>query len=231
MAVLVLLPGMDGTGDLFASFVQALGSTQSVQIVRYPASETLGYAELEAVAQAALPEGRPYFLLGESFSGPIAISLAASNPSQLRGLILCCTFAKNPRPGLGWVQGLAKHVPVRPPISVLEALLCGRFASPKLRSALAAVLAPVPLTALQARLAAVVSVNVLPELRSLRLPVLYLRATEDRVVPRSASELVLANCSSAQAIPLVAPHFLLQAVPEEAAAVVAKFMQEVENTL
>lgn len=231
MAVLVLLPGMDGSGELFAPFIQALASTQSVQIVRYPASATLGYAELEAAVRAALPEGRPYFLLGESFSGPIAISLAAAYPSQLRGLILCCTFAKNPRPGFGWLRGLVKFVPVQPPISVLEALLCGRFANPKLRSVLAAALSLVPLAVLQARLAAVVCVNVVPKLRSLRSPVLYLRATEDRIVPLSASELVLANCSGAQAVHLVAPHFLLQAVLNEAAAVVTKFMQEVESAL
>ena len=66
---LVLLPGMDGTGILVEPFVAALGSQFSVTIVRYPITEALGYAELEAVARAALPTDGPFVILGESFSG------------------------------------------------------------------------------------------------------------------------------------------------------------------
>jgi hypothetical protein len=35
---LVLLPGMDGTGELFAPFVAALGKTTPVVVVSYPTS-------------------------------------------------------------------------------------------------------------------------------------------------------------------------------------------------
>ncbi|WP_222432862.1 alpha/beta fold hydrolase [Caenimonas sedimenti] len=101
---LVLLPGMDGTGELFAPFIAAYGG--ATQVVRYPPTAVLNYAGLEEVARSALPRGEPFVLLGESFSGPIAISLAASRPPNLLGVILCCTFARNPRPFLGPFRSL-----------------------------------------------------------------------------------------------------------------------------
>ncbi|WP_256574776.1 hypothetical protein [Pseudomonas sp. PA15(2017)] len=39
-------------------------------MVRYPATEALGYEALERLVIAALPKGEPFMLLGESFSGP-----------------------------------------------------------------------------------------------------------------------------------------------------------------
>src|SRR5438105_3993436 len=89
---------MDGTGELFAPFVAALGREFNVKVVAYPTAAPLGYDELESVARAALPAEGPYVILGESFSGPIAISLAASGSPGLKGLVLCCSFVSNPRP-------------------------------------------------------------------------------------------------------------------------------------
>ena len=88
---LILLPGMDGSGQLFAPLVTALGDGFNVKVVRYPVDLPLGYDGLEQIARAAIPPAGPVVLLGESFSGPIAVSLAASLGERLAGLILCCT--------------------------------------------------------------------------------------------------------------------------------------------
>jgi pimeloyl-ACP methyl ester carboxylesterase len=101
MITLILLPGLGGTGELFEPFLAALGSAVAVKVIRYPGDVALGYDALGRFVRAMLPEGEPFVLLGESFSGPIAISLAATGGTQLRGLILCCSFARNPRPSLG----------------------------------------------------------------------------------------------------------------------------------
>lgn len=97
---LVMMPGMDGTGDLFARFEHALGGRMATRIVRYPAIESR-YEVLRACAREALPKGEDFVLLGESFSGPLAIELAAEKPRGLRGLILVCSYARTPRPLLG----------------------------------------------------------------------------------------------------------------------------------
>jgi pimeloyl-ACP methyl ester carboxylesterase len=98
MITSVLLPGMDGTGVLFADFVASLPPEFKPLVVAYPNDPKLGYPELEVLARAALPRDQRFILLGESFSGPVAISIAASNPPGLLGLILCCTFARSPHP-------------------------------------------------------------------------------------------------------------------------------------
>lgn len=100
----VLLPGMDGSGELFTPFVEALGPSIDARVLRYPADQPLGYAALTARVREALPADRPYVLLAESFSGPIGVEIAAQAPPGMMGLVLCSTFARNPRPATGcWV--------------------------------------------------------------------------------------------------------------------------------
>lgn len=83
----VLLPGMDGTGELFSPLVRAMDPSIPTVIVRYPDVPT-DYGAHEVVARAALPGAQSYVLLGESFSGPVAVSIAASRTEHCVGLIL-----------------------------------------------------------------------------------------------------------------------------------------------
>lgn len=221
---LVLLPGMDGTGALFEPFIAALGNEFNVRVVTYPVTGALGYAELEAIAQTFLPADEPYVLLGESFSGPIAVSLASFAGSNLKALILCCTFVRNPRPAASIFRGLVGILPVAfAPVNALSHLLVGRFSTGALRVTLAKSISQVSPSALRARLKAVLDVDVSRKLATVRVPILYLRAAQDRLVPASASALVSSLCPNAQVVELDAPHFLLQAVPAEAAKVVRIF--------
>lgn len=64
MVAIVLLPGMDGTGVMFAGLASALKEEYRTIIVSYPENEPLGYRELEAYARAVLPTDEPYILLG-----------------------------------------------------------------------------------------------------------------------------------------------------------------------
>lgn len=98
---LVLLPGMDGTGRLFAPLLSRLDESLEPVVIAYPEHEQLDYGQLHQFVRARLPEGEPFVLLGESFSGPVALTLAAAAPAGLCGLILCATFMRNPMPVLG----------------------------------------------------------------------------------------------------------------------------------
>jgi pimeloyl-ACP methyl ester carboxylesterase len=89
MPTLVLLPGMDGTGELFANLVDAMPEPFELITVRYPTDQELSYSELKAFVQAACPVSRPFVLLAESFSTPAAIQYAATMPPNLCGLVLC----------------------------------------------------------------------------------------------------------------------------------------------
>lgn len=225
MVALVLLPGLDGTGQMFADFVASFGPEVRTIVASYPSNTPLGYAELEPIARSFLPQNQPFYLLAESFSGPIAISIAASSPPGLLGLILCCSFARNPLPLFALFRPVVRVAPVSAlPMALLSFFVLGRFASPSLRGALARSLALVSPSVLRARACAALSVNVSASLPRIKVPVLYLRASEDRIVHRSSSALVVSLAQNAKLAEFAAPHFLLQVVPSQAASLVSGFM-------
>lgn len=228
MVALVLLPGLDGTGLLFADFIAAFESDVKTIVVSYPTDTPLGYSELEPVARSFLPKDQPFFLLGESFSGPIAVSITASRPPGLLGLVLCCSFARSPRSSLSVFRPLLSVVPVAAlPLALLSFFVLGRFSSLALRRSLAESLALVSPSALRARARAAISVDVSASLARIDVPLLYLRASEDHVVPASASQTVVALAPATKVVPFPAPHFLLQVLPSQAAATVREFMGNV----
>ncbi|WP_347905274.1 alpha/beta hydrolase [Pseudomonas purpurea] len=227
---LVLLPGMDGTGELFLPFITAIGGAFDTLVVDYPTDQPLSYAALETLVRKALPTDRPYIVLGESFSGPIAVSLAASQPAQLKGLVLCSTFVKNPRPVFRKMGLLVNALPLgQAPIRWISRLLLGRFSTAALRSALNQAISRVTPQVMRARLRAVLAVDVSTELTQVSVPALYLRATRDWVVPATASALVLQLNPNVQIADVDAPHCLLQAKPDAAARHISAFARTLKD--
>ena len=100
----------------------------------------------------------------------------------------------------------------------------GRFSTAALRMALENTLGLVTANVLRQRVRAVLTMDVSDSLALIKAPVLYLRATEDRIVPSSSSQLVAALATQTQIVDLFGPHFLLQVLPSATAAVVANFM-------
>lgn len=222
---LVLLPGLDGTGRLFEEFAASLSSDVDVVVANYPTDQPMGYAELEQVARRFIPADQPFVLLGESFSGPIALAIAASSPPGLLGVILCCSFARSPLPALVPLRALLWLLPVKLiPHSVLNFFLLGRFSTARLRTLLADTLSRVSPAVLRVRAHAALTVDQTAALQAMKVPLLYLRAREDLVVGKSSSQWVLARLPEAQLVEFVAPHFLLQTLPKEAAAIVSEFI-------
>lgn len=226
LPTLVLLPGMDGTGTLFEPLRLALDPSLPVQVLDYPADQVLDYAALVQRVWQQLPTDRPFVLLGESFSGPVAVSIAARRPARLQGLVLCCSFVRNPRPALAPLAPLFGLLPMgRLPFWPMDALLLGGFSTPSLRQALGAAIAQVAPPVLQARLQEVIAVDASRSLSETSVPVLYLRASRDRLVPASAAALVRQLRPDARLVEIDGPHCLLQASPQEAAAHLQAFIQ------
>lgn len=226
VVTLVLLPGMDGSGVLFAGFVAALGEGITPLVLSYPPDQPLDYQGLIDYARDRLPVGQPYVLLGESFSGPVAIALAAERPADLIGLVLSCTFARNPVPLLRHFSGLIPFLPASGRFSALAApLLLGRASTPALRRALRGVLDRVRPEVLHARMRAVLGVDYTACMGVIAVPVLYLQADRDRVVPRSSGRHIVGLLPSVRFSVVSGPHLLLQAAPREAATAVRAFVQ------
>ena len=225
---LVLLPGMDGTGQLFNDFVEALPNALEAVTVRYPTERCLSYSELENFVRAGCPTSGPFMLLAESFSTPLAIQYAAANPENLVGLVLCAGFATSPV--RGWWQLLGRLLApllFRIPLPNLAAKLwlVGPNASPSLLAAVRSAVSSVRSKVLAARLRAVLGCDVRAELGQVVVPVLYIQASQDRLVRASCLEELRRIKPQIAVAVLGGPHLLLQRGPRRAAEVVAGFAQ------
>jgi pimeloyl-ACP methyl ester carboxylesterase len=227
---LILLPGMDGTGTLYEPFRAALGPSIELQVVRYPVDEVLNYDDLEHIVRGILPTQEPYLLLAESFSGPLGIALAAQRPKGLRGLLLCCTFAKCPVAFGSMLAYLAPYAPIRAmPAAVRHVALLGRFATPELKQQLNEAISMVAPRVFQQRLQAVLRVNVTGQLSQIDVPTVYLQAIHDRMVGAHAARTLRSAMPQMSIVRVDAPHLLLQVRPDDAAAAVHDFIAQVAD--
>jgi pimeloyl-ACP methyl ester carboxylesterase len=215
---------MDGTGDLLAPAVEALSPSLQPRVVCYPPDEELGYSDL--LEQAALPEV-PHLLVAESFSGPLAVKLASQNPAQLRGLVLVASFVRCPSTLLRFGRGLCRPRLFRrlPPRWMLRRYFLGDDASEPDLDELSAAVRQVSAEVMARRIREMAEVDVRDELTRVRVPILYLGATRDRLVGRAMAQEILRLAPHAEAVWLDAPHLVMQRRPKECAEAIARFAQ------
>jgi pimeloyl-[acyl-carrier protein] methyl ester esterase len=223
---LVLLPGMDGTTALFRDLIAALPSGVTAVPVMYPPHIVLGYDELTELVVRALPDDRPFVLVGESFSGPLAIDVARRSPRGLIGVGLVSSFLRAPvgLPSIWRVVAREELFHVTPPRFMLRAALLGHGASSALvDEARTAVLSVAP-RVLVHRMREILRVDVRAACRSLTQPLLYLGGTRDRLVGRTAVDDVRAARPDAETVLVEGPHLILQRRPAECARILAAFV-------
>jgi pimeloyl-ACP methyl ester carboxylesterase len=223
---LVLLPGLDGTGILFAPFKAKISDSLAIQVVTYP-NEHVRYDQHVEAVTAVLPKDRHYVLVAESYSGPVAVRIAARQPAGLIGVVLCATFVACPRPALAPFRSLLGIIPPwRVPAAWLAPILLGRFSTPALVHMLRKALEIVPPAKLLDRLDSVARVDVTEAASIVQVPTLYLRATSDRLVPKGAGDLAKHYMPGLRILELEGPHFLLQASAKVTADTIRAFSLE-----
>jgi pimeloyl-ACP methyl ester carboxylesterase len=220
--LLILLPGLDGTGKLFAEFLKVMDLSIGTLVVTYPKDIPMNYDQLETLVTAALPTDRPFVLLGESFSGPLAIRIAARRPEFLAGLVLCVTFASNPYSWAGaWVRPLAKFLPLKSlPRWVRAPLMWGSASPNRAPRQSERAMTGVSAAVIRGRIAALLAVDETAALVHISAPTLVLCATRDWVVSKAATLTIMRGIAHAQRVDIDGPHLLLQTCPQECAAAV-----------
>jgi pimeloyl-ACP methyl ester carboxylesterase len=223
---LVLLPGLDGIGTRLADFLAHLGESFDARIVGYPPERPLAYEALERLVRAALPEDRAYVLIGESFSGPIALRIASDAPAGLRAVVLCGSFVRSPFPRLRWAAPLVARVPIKSlPRWMRARLLWGSDASAGIPGQAQRATARVAAAVLRTRLAALLTVDARAAAARIRVPMLVIRARHDRLVRSRATREILEAAPHAELVDVDGPHLLLQTRPRECASLVARFIR------
>lgn len=93
--LVLLLPGMDGTGLLFFRQAPLLAPRFNVVAHRLrddtDRMDTL-VAGLLARLDELAPDGEPALLIGESFGGALALSFALAHPARVAGLVIVNSF-------------------------------------------------------------------------------------------------------------------------------------------
>lgn len=213
---LVLMPGLDGSGALFAAFEQLVAGSWKYRSIRYPAELPSSIDAYAAHVEREIAAERSVILLAESFSGPIAIRLAARLGQRVKALVLCASFATRPHLLVRW----ASHVP--PALLsgmtrqrwALRWFCVGRHAPAALLGAVATELAQLSGHTIQRRLRMLIAPDAANTLADLQIPVLLLQPTQDRLLDPWAPKRLERLARGARVERLDGPHFLLQAQPQ-----------------
>jgi pimeloyl-[acyl-carrier protein] methyl ester esterase len=179
------------------------------------------------MVESFVPASENYVLLGESFSTPLAIEFAATNPPNLKGLILCSGFASSPI--RGWRKlfvALIAPIVFRLSLSKTAVVhfLVGKNASESLHAAVRAAIRSVKPGVLSARLSQVLAVDARPALTEISVPILFIQAQQDRLVGQSPLEEIREIIPQIKVVQIGGPHLILQREPQQCAKVVAAFM-------
>jgi len=221
---IVILPGLDGTGRLLTPFVQSLAHFYPVDVIRYPTGKPLTYDELLSYVRAQLPTEN-FVLIGESFSGPLAMRIASEGPIFLKGVVLGASFVRLDLPFKTAIIKLIDWVPVSiVPLTVLDLLLTNGRATAVQRNLLKQVLRSVSPSVLAARAREALIVDLVGAGTIVHQPILCLRAVNDRLVPSSAANLAKSLGRNIIIQNIAAPHFIFQTEPQACAEAVVDFI-------
>ncbi|MBR1223545.1 MULTISPECIES: alpha/beta fold hydrolase [unclassified Bradyrhizobium] len=223
---LVLLPGLDGSGRLFEWFVKALPPTLKPQIICFPKHED-DYGVLETDVLRLLPQGQPFVILAESFSGPLALRVAAIGHPHLIAVILVASFASRP---VAWMPRFARHI-MRPllfrlpgQVLLMRWFLFGDSAPVALIEGTIDCLNSVDPAVLAGRTKAALTVDATEAFLRCPVPILYLGGIQDRLITPQTSERLKSLRPDLECVMLDAPHFLLQRAPAAAVKAVTDFL-------
>lgn len=225
--VCVLLPGFDGSGRLFAPLLAEAPLLFDLRVVALPSDTPRDYDELVTWVTAHLPADRPYALLAESFSGPIAIRIASRQPKLLTHLVLVATFVRSPlQPWLAPFGSLARPALFArpPPDYVVRALLAGWDADASLVAALRDAMTSLPPAVAAARAQAALGADEGAALARVTVPTLWLRASADRLLRPGHADDAAALNAAVRVATVDGPHMILQRRPRECIDAIEVFL-------
>jgi len=223
----VLLPGLDGSGELMQTFADRAPTGLRAQVVSYPPDVVQDYDELVRVVRAQLPEA-PHILVGESYSGPLAVMLATQGGPNLRGVVLAASFVTPPA-WSGW-----RFLPWRTafrfpaPAMLVRRLMAPR--SPVQAALMREAILRVGHRVLAARVRQTLRVDVRRELAMLRCPLLYIEALRDQVVAKRCLRQIREVCPAVAVAEIDVAHPVLKLAPDEAWVAIENFVSSTAAT-
>lgn len=221
---IIVLPGLDGTGNLLNEFAKALGENSPTRVITYP-SEKYNYQDLLVYISEQLPNDE-YILIAESFSGPLGIEIAAHNFQHLKAVIFVATFARAPHPIPSRVAKFLALVPL--PAEVIAKLsqrfVIGNYQTKEFAAEYVTTLKKLPKRTVANKLSELLQTDKVGMLKRIEAPMAYIMAENDLLVPSNVSSDFKPFCDDF--IALEGPHFILQAKPYETAKLIIQFIEK-----
>jgi pimeloyl-ACP methyl ester carboxylesterase len=227
---LILLPGLDGTDVFFRPLLAALPEWIMPMVVQFPTAGGNAYSDLLRLVCSALAETDRCYVLGWSFSGPLALMLAAAEPGKIQGVILASSFVRPPRP----IYARLRWGAVVPTIWVIRA--CRRIPvwlsqkpTDRLRQDKTETWTRVKASMVAARIRALLNVDARELLKGCPVSILCIAGNDDGIVPQRNVTEIVAVRPSVQVRMIDGQHFALYTNPKAAVAAITEFMVEKEE--
>lgn len=211
----LVLPGLDGTDLLLDRFRQLAPPTYDVTVLALPDDPAAGYSELCDHFRKTVASAGQCVLIGESFSGPLAVLLAQRHPGLVVHLVLVATFVVSPVPFVArWIPwSLFFRLPL--PSFAARRFMLGPFDDGLVNLLQTAVGTVSPRT-LARRMRSVIEVDVSDQFRQLTCPVTCICPTNDALVPDRSVTTILELREDVILKRIEGPHLILQTRPEQA---------------
>ena len=226
---LVLLPGLDGTGRLFRPLLNVMTGEFEPGVVTYPPDKRLSYEQLFPLIREVMPWDAPYTLVAESLAGPLALRFAAEQRGDIKAIVLCASFVRNPlHPMFAWTHSLLRESLFQKPLppAILKKFFAGNDCPPPLLDAIKEAIGMVRPEVLAHRVRLALETDAREALRSLEKPILYLQAAQDEIVGRRGLEEIQSIKPAVVSVVIDGPHLLLQRRPKEAFAAIREFLAD-----
>ncbi len=220
------LPGLHGTTELFYAVKDLLPAEVEAEFIELPSSGKQSYKALTRWLQQELPEGQKRLLIAESFSGPLAIRLAAERPDEISGIVLAASFCDAPlNPGIAMLP-LRPLFMVKPSRTALRHFLIGDDATDTEVAELRAIIKDMPSATLAKRIRTILNLEEsdnpsLPQ----QIPMLILQAQSDNLVPWEAQSRLVSSYPKASVHWIESPHLILQREPKQCMQRIVKFIK------
>lgn len=218
-----LLPGLHGTPELFQPIAKRLEQDYPVECVSYPQELPQTYEQLTDWLINTIDWNKPRILVAESFSGPLALNMAAEFPYSVEGVVLAASFCASPStPSLALLP-LRPLMMMRPPKAAIRHFLLDEDTSANEVSALQKTVADIPSRVLSERIRSILSLEAsdCPSLNN--TPMLILQASNDNMVPWATQNQLCMHYEHAVTHWIESPHLLLQTCPKECHALISHF--------
>ena len=220
------LPGLHGSAGLFRAVEDILPGGIETDFIEFPTTGKQSYGALSRWLKEKLPEGQKRLLIAESFSGPLAIRLAAERPDDISGIVLAASFCDAPlNPGIAMLP-LRPLFMVKPSRSALRHFLIGDDASGTEVAELRAVIKAIPSATLAKRVRTILNLEegdnpALPK----NMPMMILQAQSDNLVPWEAQSRLVSTYPQASVHWIESPHLILQREPQQCVERILEFIK------